>query len=151
MKVERSLEETRALGLNLKSPKTRAGRRTVDLLPQTIEVLKAHKVAQARARLAAGPAWQDNGLVFAAPDGAPLRPGKVTDAFKDVTNRIRLHDLRHSHATQLLRAGVHPKIVSERLGHAGIAITLDTYSHVLPGMQRDAAAALAGALDRAKC
>jgi len=64
--------------------------------------------------------------------------------------RLRLHDLRHTHATQLLRAGVHPKIVSERLGHAGIAITLDTYSHMLPGMQRDAIATLAKALDRAK-
>ena len=155
MKVERSLEETTG-GLAYKPPKTQKSRRTINLLPQTIEVLKAHKVAQARARLAAGPAWQDNGLVFAAPDGAPLRPGKVTDAFNDVVvpqksvPRINLHGLRHTHATQMLRAGIHPKIVSERLGHAGIGITLDTYSHVLPNMQRDAVAALAGVLDQAK-
>jgi integrase len=153
--VARSLEQTKG-GLAFKQPKTRSGRRKIDLLPQTIEVLKAHKAAQARARLAAGPDWQDNGLVFTAPDGTPMRPGKATDIFMDrvvwqkFEPRLRLHDLRHTHATQLLRAGVHPKIVSERLGHAGIAITLDTYSHMLPGMQRDAVATLAKALDRAK-
>jgi integrase len=151
--IERALEQTKG-GLAFKAPKTHSGRRTIDLLPQTIEVLKAHRAAQARARLAAGPAWQDNGLVFPAPDGAPMRPSIATERFWEATQkfepRLRLHDLRHTHATQLLRAHVHPKFVSERLGHAGIAITLDTYSHMLPGMQRDAVAVLAGALDRAK-
>jgi integrase len=64
--------------------------------------------------------------------------------------RMRLHDLRHFHATVLLQAGTHPKIVSERLGHSSIAIILDTYSHVVPGLQEQAAQAFATAMDRAK-
>ena len=83
-------------------------------------------------------------FVFAHPDGTPLNPNAVTLAFNRLIRRadlshIRLHDLRHTHATLMLKAGVHPKIVSERLVHANIAITLDTYSHVLPGLQEAAA------------
>ena len=83
-------------------------------------------------------------LVFSHPDGTPLRPDSVTRAFRTIArslglNGVRLHDLRHAHATLMLRQGVHPKIVSERLGHSSVAITLDTYSHVLPGLQEAAA------------
>jgi integrase len=96
--------------------------------------------------------------VLAAPHGGPWRPqnfDRIWRAFKTKQGlEIRFHDLRHTHATQLLKAGIHPKVVSERLGHASIGITLDTYSHVMPGMQEEAAeridaglrAALAGSV-----
>ena len=83
-------------------------------------------------------------MVFAYPDGSPLNPSTVTHAFGKLIKKaglphIRFHDLRHTHATLMLKGGVHPKIVSERLGHANIGITLDTYSHVVPGLQEAAA------------
>jgi len=86
----------------------------------------------------------DDDFVFAHPDGTPLDPSTVSHAFAKVIRKaglspIRLHDLRHTHATLMLKAGVHPKVVSERLGHSSIRITLDTYSHVLPGLQEAAA------------
>ena len=95
-------------------------------------------------RLALGSAWQDTGFEFTKADGRPLDPEKVTKAFAKVIKAaglkdIRLHDLRHTHASLMLKAGAHPNVVSERLGHASVNITLDTYSHVLPGLQEDAA------------
>lgn len=83
-------------------------------------------------------------LVFSHPDGRPLRPNTVSRAFERLAKslgfeNIRFHDLRHAHATLMLRQGIHPKIVSERLGHSSVAITLDIYSHVLPGLQEAAA------------
>ena len=85
----------------------------------------------------------EDDFVFSQADGAPLSPNAVTLAFRRIINKaklnhVRVHDLRHTHATLMLKAGVHPKIVSERLGHASIGITLDTYSHVLPGLQEEA-------------
>jgi len=85
-----------------------------------------------------------NDFVFSNPDGSPIQPDSITKAFTRVSRSIglygvRFHDLRHTHATLMLRQGIHPKIVSERLGHSSIAITLDTYSHVLPGLQEAAA------------
>jgi integrase len=82
-------------------------------------------------------------IVFSRPDGKPISPNTLSPTFTKVARRVglkmRFHDLRHSHATLMLRAGIHPKIVSERLGHASVALTLDTYSHVLPGIQEAAA------------
>jgi integrase len=83
-------------------------------------------------------------FVFTRADGSPLNPNAVTTAFIKLVRRaglphVRLHDLRHTHATLMLKAGVHPKVVSERLGHASVSITLDTYSHMLPGLQEAAA------------
>ncbi len=83
-------------------------------------------------------------LIFSHPDGTPFDPGTVTHSFANVLKKaglphIRFHDLRHTHATLMLKSGVHPKIVSERLGHASVAFTLDTYSHVVPGLQEAAA------------
>ncbi len=82
--------------------------------------------------------------MFSNPDGSPLRPNTVSRAFEKLARTlgfqgIRFHDLRHAHATLMLRQGIHPKIVSERLGHRSVAITLDIYSHVLPGLQEAAA------------
>ena len=86
--------------------------------------------------------------------GTPLEPGNVRRDWVRITKAadldgLRFHDLRHAHATLMLRAGVHPKVVSERLGHASVNITLDTYSHVLPGLQEAAAAAIDRALEEA--
>jgi integrase len=98
-----------------------------------------------------GPAYQDQGLVFAQEDGSVWSPNGFTMAYRKLVKKaglaaLRFHDLRHSHATQLLRQGIHPKVVSERLGHSSISITLDTYSHVLPGIQEEAANKLDAAL-----
>jgi integrase len=141
--VRQSLEQTRA-GLAFKQPKTQKGRRTVTLPPMTLEALRRHKAEQARERLLLGPAYADHGLVLAQADGRPLNPDEVTRAFKRLVKKVgirslSLHKLRHTHATLLLGANVHPKVVSERLGHATVGITLDTYSHVLPNLQEEAA------------
>ena len=140
--VRRSLEQT-AEGLSFKEPKTSRSRRVVALLDLTVDALRKHRTSQARERLAAGSAYLDLDLACCAADGRPWVPSSLTHAFTALASRIgldglRFHDLRHTHATQLLRQGVHPKIVSERLGHSTVGITLDVYSHVLPGMQRDA-------------
>lgn len=124
--------------------------RVIALDPATVSVLRAHRRAQLEERLAWGEAWTDSGYVFVQEDGTPLRPDAITRAFdQHVTTvglpRIRLHDLRHSHATLGLRAGIPAKVMSERLGHAKVGITLDLYSHVVPGMQEEAAAKI-GAL-----
>ncbi len=129
-------------------PKTAKGRRSVALDPGTVEVLKAHRKQQLTERLAWGPAWTDTGLVFTREDGRALHPRDITRAFtRHVLAAelpvIRLHDLRHTHATLALQAGVHAKVVQERLGHANIAITLDTYSHVIPALEEQAAATVA--------
>lgn len=94
-------------------------------------------------RLSAGPLWEDRGLVFTDPTGRPLQPYVARHAFILLLLRaglrpVRFHDLRHTAATLLLGRGIHPKIVSEMLGHATIAMTLDLYSHVTPSMQREA-------------
>ena len=101
-----------------------------------------------------GPLYQDHGLIFPRPDGCPWPPDAFSTAFASLVRRsklphLRFHDLRHTHASQLLKRGVHPRVVSERLGHSTIAITLDTYSHVLPGLQRDAAMEIDTALREA--
>lgn len=149
--VRRSLEQTRAGGLTFKEPKTRRGRRVVTLPPLTVEALRRYRAEQAKARLAVGRAYQDADLIIARADGRPYDPAKFSNAVAALMRRagvcdVSLHSLRHTCATMLLSANVHPKIVSERLGHATIGITLDTYSHVLPNMQEEAAQKLNDAL-----
>jgi len=155
--VRQSLQTTRE-GLSFKAPKTKKGRRSISLGPTAIDGLRRHRAGQAKVRLALGAAYQDNDLVCARPDGAPTDPGEVSKGFAALVRQIglppiRFHDLRHTHATALMRAGVPPKVVSERLGHSSVGITLNTYSHVMPGMQEDAAqkvdATLRAALGRA--
>jgi integrase len=95
-----------------------------------------------------GPAYEDHGLVFCRENGTPIWPRTFSRSFDHHVRdtglpKVRLHDLRHTHATLALEAGVHPKVVQERLGHATIAITLDTCSHAIPAMQEDAAAKIA--------
>ncbi|HUY05644.1 MAG TPA: tyrosine-type recombinase/integrase [Acidimicrobiales bacterium] len=125
-------------------PKTAKGRRTVALDAVTAAELERHRICQLEERLRIGDAWQDTGLVFTHEDGSFLSPRLVSSWFAHLSRdaglpRIRLHDVRHSYATAALIAGNPTKVVSERLGHASIAITLGTYSHVLPNMQEDAA------------
>jgi integrase len=141
--VRRSLEQTRQ-GLSFKEPKTAKGRRTVVLPGMAVDELRRHQEEQVVAKLLLGPGYHDQGLVCAEDDGRPIIPDHVTRDFPVLVRKaglppIRFHDLRHTHATMLLREGIHPKVVSERLGHSTIGITLDTYSHVLPSMQEEAA------------
>ncbi len=126
-------------------PKTSRSRRQVYLDVATLDVLRDHRRHQNEERLAVGPAWNsDCDHVFTDEFGEPFHPDRFSRLFhKYVAEtklpRIRLHDLRHSYATLALKAGVHPKIVSERLGHATVGVTLDLYSHVTPSIARDAA------------
>ena len=125
-------------------PKTVRSRRTIALSPSTLAVLHDHRTAKEAEALLVGKPINDNDLVFSLPDGKPLRPNTITRAWAITAARsgvkvIRLHDARHTHASLMLKQNVHPKIVQERLGHASISITLDTYSHVAPGMQQAAA------------
>jgi integrase len=130
------------------SPKTARSRRTVSLDPETVATLKLHRARQLEERVAAGAAWKDEDLVFCNQLGGPLHPDRFTRAFVSAGRRagvkqIRLHDLRHTWATLALQAGVHPKVVSERLGHATTGITLDIYSHVQPELDASAASTVA--------
>ncbi len=118
--------------------------RTIHLSRYTMRVLVEHRVEQASRRQEAGPAWQDYDLVFPRDDGRWWNPPAISLAFGRAVKaagvpRIRLHDVRHTHGSLLLAAGVNPKVVSERLGHSSVAFTLDTYAHVMPGMQPEAA------------
>ena len=135
------------------TPKTARGRRTLDLDETTVMWLKAHRRAQLEQRVLVGEGFVDRGYVFAQPDGAPWYPDGVSQVFDRLVakldiRRIRFHDLRHTHASHLLAAGVNPKVVSERLGHASVSFTLDIYAHVMPGQQAEAAAAVAAMVDR---
>ncbi len=135
-------------GMAWGTPKTAKGRRTVALDPGTVAALRQHRARQLQERLALGQGYADEDLVVAGPDGRPLHPKAISYQFARAAKlaglpAIRLHDLRHTHATLALRAGVHPRVVQERLGHANVSITLDTYSHVDLTMQAAAAAQVA--------
>lgn len=130
------------------SPKTAKGRRSIELDGATVAAVRAHRQRQLEERLLLGTHWQDFDLVFCKATGEPLHPERFSRDFDKRAasggfTRIRLHDLRHTWATLALGAGVHPKIVQERLGHASVGITLDIYSHATPAMQRDAAETVA--------
>lgn len=132
-------------GWTFTAPKTSRSRRNIPLPASISRALIIHKRQQAEARLKLGADYENNDLVFASREGTPLMLRNILRRhFKPILERaklppsIRLHDLRHSCATLLLAANEHPKVVSERLGHASITLTLDTYSHVLPSMQQAA-------------
>jgi integrase len=147
--VVESAEQTTA-GIRYKQPKSGRGR-TVAMSGSVIEELRLHRVLQAEELLKIGVRQNETTFVCAREDGMPLQPRTLSQNWRRLAMagplpRIRLHDLRHAHATHLLASGVHPKVASERLGHSKIGITLDLYSHVLPGMQEDAAARVDEAL-----
>lgn len=138
--VSRSLVRTEG-GLILAETKTKAGRRSIPVPGRVMDALKAHRAAQAEARLSAGNAWNALDLVFCGENGCPLDPCAFVHLFQRVLRRaglprVAFHALRHSHATLLLSKGVHPAVVQERLGHADIGTTINTYSHVMPTMQQ---------------
>lgn len=133
LRVARSLQQI-STGLEFKEPKSARGRRNISLAKATVSALQAHKAAHDTA---------PDGLVVCREDGTPWPPDQLSVEFHVFTRRngfsIRFHDLRHTHASNLLRDGVPVNVVSQRLGHAEPAITLNVYSHVLPGMQEEAA------------
>jgi len=150
--IVQTLHRVAGRGLIFDTPKTTKGRRAIALDKHTVSILKAHRGQQAENRLQMGDQWQDFDLVFPGTAGKPLDPSVLTHRFKKIAkkldvNGVRLHDLRHFHATELLKKGVHPKVVQERLGHATISITLDTYSHVIPSLQAEAANLFADAMN----
>jgi integrase len=151
--VRQSLEQTKA-GLRLKAPKTKAGRRKIALSGSVVDVLRQHKISCLQERVALGIGSNPKAPVFGRPDnGEAQSPRDFSKAFSRIAARaglghFTLHALRHTHITNLLREGVHPKIASERAGHSSISVTLDIYSHAVPGLQEDAAARIDGSLAR---
>ena len=150
--VNQALQE--AYGkIEFKEPKTTRSRRCITLPDLVVEALRVQHAAHAAKALAAEPGYIPSDLVLPAPGGGPWWPSNFDRIWRRFKKKqslaIRFHDLRHTHATQLLRAGVNIKVISERLGHASIGITLDTYSHVMPGMQEEAAEKIDAGLRKA--
>ena len=149
--VSRSLART-VDGYELAEPKTARSRRTLDLAPVAVAALRRQRTRQKLARLAAADLWQDTrGLVFTDELGRALRGPNVTHTFSDTLARlglphVRFHDLRHGAASMLLAQGVTLKVVSETLGHSGIAVTADTYAHLTSEQRRGAADAIERAI-----
>ena len=140
LRVRVALQRVEGRGLQIVEPKTARSRRTIVLPPQVVESLRAHKSRQAKA----GFGWHDDDLVFTTAIGTPLEGSSVTHRFQKLLRRadlphLRFHDLRHACASLLLAQGVHPRVVMEILGHSQISLTMNTYSHVIPALQRDAA------------
>jgi integrase len=152
LSVLETAEQTRS-GIRYKEPKGRRAR-TVALSATMLEELRAHRFRQTEEQLQLGVRQTDDSFVVAQYDGRPLQPNSLTHEWVRLLKkiglpRLRLHDLRHAHATHLFVSGVHPKIAQERLGHSTVAITLDLYSHVLPGIQEGAVAQVDTALQDA--
>jgi len=140
--VRRTLQAQQGGGLVFGAPKTRTSNRRVVLTRRALIELRHHRAEEAERR-ARSAKWQDTGLVFSNRWGGPLHQCRVNQALTRALNdaglpRIRVHDLRHTAATALLVAGVHPKLVQDFLGHSSIKTTLDTYSHVFPTIHDDA-------------
>ena len=142
--IQQTIYRLHDQGLVIKPPKTAASRRTVALGVDVVALLRQQRIHQNEQRLAAGSTWQDYNLVFTTPVGAPLEVYAVRTTFKRICEAagvpvIRIHDLRHTAATLLLTAGINPKVVSERLGHSSVSITLQVYSHTGRTLQEQAA------------
>ena len=144
VKVQRQLQWLSGQGLVFSEPKSAAARRVIVLGTATIEKLRKHYQQQQWERLAAGDRWVENDLIFPTTKGTPSNWRSLVRSFKKLLQtsslpNIRFHDLRHTAATLMLQQGIHPKVVQERLGHSQVSLTLNTYSHVLPNMQEEAA------------
>lgn len=141
--IKRGLYITKDAGLFFKEPKNKTSKRAVAISPEVVKVLKKHKADQNKSKLSAGDKYQTNDLVCCLPAGEMVNPSTFSKRFQEVVSsaglKVRFHDLRHAHASFLLKQGIHPKIVSERLGHSNIAMTMDLYSHIAPTLQQDAA------------
>jgi integrase len=150
--VVQSAEQTKA-GVRYKEPKS-GQVRTVALSAAVVSELRAHRTSQAENLLKLGIRLDADGFVVAQADGSPYDPDSISKEWrlriiKTALPRIRFHDLRHTHASQMLASGVHPKVASERLGHSRVGITLDLYSHVTEGLQDDAVALVDDAMAKA--
>ena len=146
--IRQAATKPRGQGLVVAPPKTDKGRHNVTLAPETVDVLRAHRGTQLVKQVELDGAYDRQGYMFTGPLGAPLDPDVLTYTWHQLmlkagASGLRLHALRHFHASILMKADINPKIVQERLGHSVIAITMDTYSHLLPGMQEKAATAFA--------
>jgi len=144
LNIQRQLQRISGVGLMFTEPKSTAGRRMILLGSDTIASLKAHSSRQYLERSFIGESWQENDLIFPCSKGSPLDPRNLFRQFKLLLKKanlpdIRFHDLRHTAATLMLKQGVSVKVVQERLGHADASMTLNVYSHVTPGMQKEAA------------
>ena len=150
IRVRRSLQRLDGT-LQLVETKTRSSTATLAVPPSLIAILARHRIQQQVDRLALGEAWPGLDLVFTSSTGTALEPRNVTREWDRLRRQadlphLRLHDLRHSCATILTAFGVHPRIVMEMLRHSEIGITMNTYAHVAPLLQRAAADALEAAL-----
>jgi integrase len=151
LSVRRGLHRVPGEGLVFTEPKTDRSRRTIAVPAPLIEALRRQRVAQNEERLVAGTEWDDWDLVFTQPNGRPLDKHSDYEAWIKLLNRakvrhIRLHDGRHTAATLLLTAGVHPRVVMELLGHSQMRTTTDIYSHVMPALAQEAADRMAKTL-----
>ena len=138
--IRRSIEQTKR-GLRFKYPKNGKGR-PIALPAFLVDALREHKAEQNRIKAMMGPKYNEEDLVFCRPDGLVWKPDTFSSDFAKLALRLnvkmRFHDLRHSHASQLLKQGAPIKVVSERLGHSTPTVTMNIYAHVLPGMQEEA-------------
>jgi integrase len=151
--IRRALEET-AAGVTFKEPKSRSGRRKMALPQIALEALENHREAQNNLKRALGDAYQDHDLICCAEDGSVWAPSAFTSSYRSLLKRRNLsgpnfHALRHSHASQLLKAGVDPKVISKRLGHSRASFTMDVYAHLLPGQDEEASLRVDAALRQA--
>ena len=134
--------------IQITEPKTRASKRIIPLAPDVVEVLRVHQARQLQERARMGAKWQEHDLVFATQLGTYLDSANLTRAFQKLSKAagvpvIRLHDLRHTHASLLALRGVTPKVIADRLGHTNVSFTLQVYTHLYDEQRREAAPNLA--------
>jgi len=144
-----TLQRMKGKGLVFLPPKSAAGRRGIALDNATVEMLREHHGRQMLLQMELEGAYEDNCLLFPGPLGRPLDPSVLTRNWEKLAGKagypgLRLHDLRHAHCAGLIRAGVHPRVVQERMGHASASFTMQVYGHVAAGLQQEAAQAFAG-------
>ena len=144
LRVVRTRQRIYGHGIVEGQPKTHRSRRTVALSEAAVAVLESVKTGQIEKRLKAGPVWNHSDYVFTTDDGRPIDPDNLSREFRRIVKEAglphgTLHGLRHSFATSLLTANVHPAVVQSALGHSSISVTIDTYSHVMPGLEEAAA------------
>jgi integrase len=142
-------------GCEFKEPKTSHSRRRVSMTPKLLAFLKEYKEERESLSLHLGRLLRPDDLVFANVEGKPIDPGVLSHSFARIVKKaglenVRFHDLRHTFASLMLLRGAKPKVISEALGHASVAFTMDVYSHIIEGMQQDAMALLDGVLPKAK-
>ena len=143
VRVTQTVQRQNGKGIVFSTPKSASSRRLVSMIDLAVDALRRHRTQQKEWRLQMGKNWHDNGLVFPSDQGLPQDSTRVLYRFHKALERAglpkrRQHDLRHTAATLMLEEGVHPKVVQDMLGHSTYTLTMNTYSHVAPSMQRDA-------------